>query len=337
MNAAVLAAGIFAHESGQRLLHILLTLGERGFKGLYDKCHNNLTGDYYQTGLRRVHAWSDEVILDDLASVRRQCPDLEETYEACFVNYVSDRFRGRTRTTTRPPLVLEFARRFLESLGHHEALATGDYFAQRDTMLKRVACMDAARQALYALVTTENVRVELASEVGSSVAPSRHLAEATPEEVAAVDDVAPGDSVSQVGVRVPPPRPMRTPSQASRAPPSQIGRGSVAERSHVSRGVPAGSQTDLASPPAPPTPRARPPEPPEPPPANPPPSPAREADDRRTVVSRHDFAMPEEPVFVTRPTTPPRPIAVQTPSRGAVASSRDSSVSIGVKQVRSPR
>ena len=234
-STAMMAAGIFAHESGQRLLSILLTLADRGFKGLYDKCLHNLAGDYYQHGLRRVHAWSDAVIREDVDYVKASYPDLEETYDACFVLYVADRYRGRKRPTVRTPAILEFVRGFLDALGQHETLSTGDYFARRDdVMLRRIACMDAARTALYALLTAESVRVELLSEAGSVQArpeaprpPSqvRSLADASDAELRGVgaDDVMPSDSISQVGGRTrarPPseaPRP-RAPSEAPRAP-----------------------------------------------------------------------------------------------------------------------
>ena len=116
------AAGIFAHENGQRLLQILLQLTERGFGGLYDKCRNDVGGEYYQTGLKRVHAWSDEIIEEDVAVVKRAAPDMEETYQSCFMHYLSDRFRGGRRPTTRCPPLREFVRRFLECVGNHDAL-----------------------------------------------------------------------------------------------------------------------------------------------------------------------------------------------------------------------
>ena len=92
MSAGVYAAGIFAHESGQRLLHILLKLGERGFGGLFDKCSQNIPGSYYQTGLRRVSQWSEDVLLEDINFVKSDCPDISETYETCFAQYLMDRF-----------------------------------------------------------------------------------------------------------------------------------------------------------------------------------------------------------------------------------------------------
>jgi hypothetical protein len=223
-HTALLAAGIFAHESGQRLLSILLMLADRGFKGLYDKCARNLDGHYYQEGLRRVHKWSDDVVREDIAFVREACPDLDETYAACFVQYVSDRWRDG-RPTVRTPDLLAFVRRFLEALGQQESLVTGDFFARRDDpVYRRVTCMDAARTALYALVTAESVRVELLSEVAAPS--SKPLAEATRAELGGADEeeaapadeeeegemveVHPADSVSQVGAA-------RAASVASRA------------------------------------------------------------------------------------------------------------------------
>lgn len=349
----MLSAGIFSTESGQRLLHILLALGERGFRGLYDKCERNLAGDYYQLGLRRVHLWSAEVIREDVDHVKADCPDMEETWEACFVRYVEDRFRGKHRPTVRCPPVVDFVRRFLESLGQHESLATGDYFARRDTMLKRVACMDAARQALYALVTAENVRVELASEAGTAVSTSssRRLADASRADLAAattasapaappsvVDDVRPHDSISQVSsvrraAAVPsevpsvrrdeyetPRRRTTTPSEASRDD-YELPRRRTTAPSEVPSVRRATSEVSAPPPAAPP---------PPPPPRRPP-----------SVVSRHDFAMEEEEeddeAAATSRVTPENEVLVEHRPSRAIASSRDSQVSIGVKKVRSPR
>ena len=220
----VMTAGIFSTEAGQRLLHILLALAERGFRGLYEKCKHNLGGEYFRVGLQRVHRWSDGVIGEDIEFVQRSCPDINETYDACFTQYVDERYRGRARTTARAPALIVFVRSFLEFLGQHEALQQGDYFQRRDPMLKRLACMEAARQALYGLADGESVRVELASEAGAgSTTVSRRLADATPADVAlAVDDVvAPSDSISQVGGALrrepaePPLPPVRAPTVVS--------------------------------------------------------------------------------------------------------------------------
>jgi hypothetical protein len=339
-STAVLAAGIFASESGQRLLHILLALGERGFRGLYDKCATNLAGDYYQEGLRRVRAWSKEVLQEDIDFVRRQCPDLEETYEQCFVQHVADRYRGRHRPTTRAPPLLDFIRRFLESLGQHETLTTGDYFGRRDPMLKKMTCMDAARQALYASVTVESVRVELLSEAGGARAKS--LAEASEADLRAAHPdatVHPDDSISQRG------RPRRAPSEAlSRhepTPPPPAPRRAPSEA--PSRHEPTPSEAPSRHEPTPPPPAPRHESPPAPrrapseapsrhesppprtrrvaPPPLPPPS-VHGDDDDETPTSpaahearpqnRHEFEM------VARP--------------AATASSRDSTVSLGPRR-----
>jgi len=172
-HPGIFAAGIFAHENGQRLLQILMSLADRGFRGLYDKCRQDVSGAYYQTGLKRVHAWSDDVIQDDIAFVRHTAPDMQDTYESCFAQYVNERFRGGRRPMVKPPSLVEFTRRFLECIGQQDGVVNGSYFSSGDTLTQRVVCMDAARQAFYTIVTTENVRVELASEV-SAVAPKAY-------------------------------------------------------------------------------------------------------------------------------------------------------------------
>ena len=100
-----IAAGIFNSENGQRLLQILLQLGDRGFEGLYHKCKSNIHGDYYQLGLRRVHMWSDSVLNEDITFITTQCPDFEETFESCFVEYVTDRYRSKSRPTLKCPRI----------------------------------------------------------------------------------------------------------------------------------------------------------------------------------------------------------------------------------------
>ena len=166
-------------------------------------------------GLRRVHLWSDEVMREDLDFIKRQCPDFEETFEACFVSFVSDRYGGKNRPTVRRPNVFEFVRRYIECLGQHEALGNGAYFDLTNAnsmMIRRMACMESTRQCLYTLVTVENVRVETASEIGKpSVAPLQDVV--LQEEPV----IQPSDSISQVSVRSvrrpPPPPPVEEPEE----------------------------------------------------------------------------------------------------------------------------
>ena len=227
-HPGIFAAGIFAHENGQRLLQILMNLADRGFRGLYDKCRQDVSGAYYQTGLKRVHAWSDDVIQDDIAFVRHTAPDMQDTYESCFAQYVNERFRGGRRPMVKPPSLVEFTRRFLECIGQQDGVVNGNYFSSGDTLTQRVVCMDAARQAFYTIVTTENVRVELASEVSavapkayrqadevSAVAPKayRQADEESASQIsrassrpiamreASCDDIGPSDSISQIMVQ----------------------------------------------------------------------------------------------------------------------------------------
>ena len=227
-HPGIFAAGIFAHENGQRLLQILMSLADRGFRGLYDKCRQDVSGAYYQTGLKRVHAWSDDVIQDDIAFVRHTAPDMQDTYESCFAQYVNERFRGGRRPMVKPPSLVEFTRRFLECIGQQDGVVNGSYFSSGDTLTQRVVCMDAARQAFYTIVTTENVRVELASEVSavapkayrqadeeSAVAPkayrqadedgasqvSRASSRPIARREASCDDIGPSDSISQIMVQ----------------------------------------------------------------------------------------------------------------------------------------
>lgn len=173
----VLAAGIFAQEPGQRLLHILLQFVNRAFLDLYEKCKGNLKSEYYRSSLRRVGAWPEDVIEGDVESIQEECPDASETFETCFVQYVKERFQGKV--SYDPPSLQTFVRLFLDAVGKSDTVESAYYFACQDPSIRKVTCMDACRQALYSCVTTSRVHVELASEVGgggggpASEAPSR--------------------------------------------------------------------------------------------------------------------------------------------------------------------
>jgi hypothetical protein len=322
-HPGIFAAGIFAHENGQRLLQILMQLTTRGFGGLYEKCMDDVAGTYYQTGLKRVHAWSNEVLEEDVAHVKRNSPDIEETYGSCFVQYVSERFQYRGRGTTRTPPLIEFVRRFLECVGQQDALVNGSYFRNADTLTQRVVCMDAARQALYTLVTTESVRVELESEVGSVKPPPPEaersetrndadrqttVSRATSMRGRSVvyDDIRPSDSVSQV-----------TPHDFGASPEEEM---VIPAKEHERRGEPE-RQPSVEE---------------------------RVArDDAKTYVTSSHTAR-ARPIQPEGAPPPPKTVVSSVASRHvfdeqrdgdrkAVATSRDSQVSIGVKRVGSPK
>ncbi len=205
----ILSAGIFSSEPGQRLLSICETLTRRAFQGLYAKCKDNVQGSYYQTGLKRVHVWSDAIVNEDIDFVRNTCPDIDETYEMCFVHYVEERFRGNRRPVIHCPALLKFVRRFLESVALHEHLQTAEFFTTRDVVQKRITCMDACRQAFYSLVNADSVRVEMESTVSRGTAPPSEvsIARAPPkkseEEVVLESEdpeILPSDSISQIDV-----------------------------------------------------------------------------------------------------------------------------------------
>lgn len=307
MRFESIAAGIFARENGQRLIQILMMLTDRGFSGLYERCAPDVKGRYYQTGLRRVHVWSDDVIMEDVTFVQEQCPDLFDTFNSCFSDFVSERYNGKKRPSVRPPEFVDFARRFLECIGTHTALTSADYFTAKDTILKRFACMDSARQALYTMVSADTVRVELQSEVSAPPyhknefpSPSRSQATFRKTSDLAVDDIIhPSDSVSQVGsVREdpPPPPPQRNVEEEYiHVPVKTVDRASSpTPSSHISRSANEDTRSTAS---------------------------------RGTTASRHIFDDRED-----------APQKVASPYlKKSVASSRDSQVSIGVKRVKSPK
>ena len=357
----ILSAGIFSSEPGQRLLTICDTLTRRAFHGLYAKCKDNVQGSYYQTGLKRVHVWSDAIVDEDIDFVRNTCPDIDETYEMCFVHYVEERFRGNRRPVIHCPALLTFVRRFLESVALHEHLQTAEFFTTRDVVQKRITCMDACRQAFYSLVNADSVRVEMESTVSRGTAPPSEVSAArapskrTEEEVVleSEPEIHPSDSISQIDV----PRSVSSQTYSEERP-----RHRPAPRREEDE------EEDDRDDPDPPSPRPRrdsrgtreetpeeayPTQEEQRAAAPPPPSSTsrRRADDTReqlriadddavrrykpelldetrsevrSDVSRHDFEMVESASVASLRT------------RSAVGS-RDSSVSIGMKRLKSPR
>ena len=246
-TASGIFAGIFSREQGQRFLQILVALGAKGFEGLYKRCENDLSGSYYQMGLRRANQWSEETLREDVDSIKRYFPDLEDIFESCFVSYVEDTFRKK-KVSIYAPSVLEFVSAFYEALGKHDALVTGDFFARRDMILQRIACMDAARQGMYALSSSKHVRVELASEVSSARAYKSSSSRPPPPSS---DVAAPAPP--------PPPTPPRSPPRRTTATPPPT-RPATPPRSPPRRPVATPPPTRPATPPPPATPQHRLPE-----------------------------------------------------------------------------
>ena len=202
-RASLIAGGIFSRENGQRLLQIAHLLTMRAFSGLYDKCEKDVKGKYYQTGLKRVHEWSNDIIDEDIHYLRQSCTDLDETFASCFYEYIQERM-GKKRATVNCPTLQDFVRRFLECVGLHECLVSAEYFTKRDILMQRVTCMDAIRQALYTLVTVENLRVELQSDVTSNLSKLEKGDEPTNRAQGSIlehDEIHPSDSVSNIGPR----------------------------------------------------------------------------------------------------------------------------------------
>jgi hypothetical protein len=303
-TSVVFAAGIFAHESGQRFLQILLKLADRGFHGLYDKCADNLQGDYYRSGLGRVNCWPDSVLQEDVDFVKNDCPDIEDTFEDCFAQYVMDRFTKKRSLHACPP-VLSFVRNFLESLGLHEYLISGQFFVSKEPWISRIACMDAARQAFYSLVTNENVRVELASEVGS-VAPSTvHHSGRDDMRHRTRDDIRPDDSISQIGISEEPQKeshPLSLVEKRSRTPEKRSHTPEKRSRTPEKRSLTPEKRSRT------PEKRSR--------------TPEKRSRDGSSVASRHDFRDNESRHY-------------DIPKR--VGSSRDSHVSVQLKRQKSPK
>ena len=220
MNSGLLAAGIFREEPGQRLLQVLLSLSERGFRGLYDSAGGKCNTAYYQEGLRRVFAWPDEVVQEDVDYVCQKFPDYEHTFENCYALYTKEWQKAQRRESG--PGVLRFTRMFYECLSQQDPIMNGEFFTGRNVLVKKVSCMDAARQAIYTIMSSDEGRYMRAGggDDGSEVssvhrqqkkrtphAPPYHMAkgeggqrDAPPPLDAYNDMVGPNDSISNVNV-----------------------------------------------------------------------------------------------------------------------------------------
>ena len=338
-------AGIFANENGQRFLHILIVIAERGFGELYQNSKGDVQGKYYQRGLLHVQNWNDDMMEEDARVMSKKFPDLVESFEGCFMDYIMSKYRGQRPTVTLPSIFL-FLRRFYEAVAEHDSLKTGDYFTKRDPIVQRITCMDACRQTFFALSTAETVRVELASEAGST-APYRRATTSTPtpsvlsqaKRRELEESVHPDDSASNVGgpapaaARAAPPAELTPVKQeeeevapAAPSPPPSVVEKKAAPpdddvRSHVSAAPSkrdASSTVSRASPPPPPnrgtselsSTRPHQPSSAKPPPPKPPAS---------DVASRHDFVMSDEEDGELVP-SPMNPIPQLERPRGSSAS-----------------
>jgi hypothetical protein len=338
------AAGIFANESGQRLVIILLKLGDIGFRGLYEKCSNQLKGDYYQTGLKRVPMWSDSVLQDDINDVYRVCPDMQETYEVCFGQYIESRFRSSKSPSHTCPTMVSFVRHYMAALGQHESLITGEYFSSKDPVICRIACMESTRNALYEMVSSANIKVEPASEVASTTPSTKVIVvdtstpSTTPPPVVEcaqlsadlqsdpedIQEIMPDDSISQVGMRKERAE-NRQPSVTDLNSDGDVSSQVNQERNRVNAFRASHSSTVTQ------------------------PRPQRaesNVSETSTCVSRHEFVLPRghstpsssglKQEYTPRVALPPARSTTSSAYR-QVASSRDSSVSIGMKRSMSPK
>lgn len=170
----LLTGGIFARENGQRLLQILVLIGDRALRGLYDKCTNNgdnpngVKSEYYRTGLQRIRTWPERTFQEDIASVSEICPDFRDTFEAFFADFMHERYRGTKHSVI--PETSTFVREFMIGLAMQPALTSGKFF-EEDPLITRVACSEAARNVLYGFFSrgADDGGVELQSDVASTV------------------------------------------------------------------------------------------------------------------------------------------------------------------------
>jgi hypothetical protein len=210
--------GAFVDEKAQRFVRFLVDLGDKGFSELYQKFGDNPPN--FKKGLERSATWSNETIRDDYDYVKETWSDCESLYDSVFLSYIKS-VRGINPKThklmVRIPNILEFVRIYLISLARHREMQTCKFFKE-GIILQRVICMDAARDAFFALDVNDNVQEELRSQV-SAVEPSLHLkggrseihlSGATEVDLDTLSkNVKPDDSVSNVGKE-------RTPSIVSK-------------------------------------------------------------------------------------------------------------------------
>ena len=199
-------SGIFNDEIAQRYLRFLVSLANKGFYDLYNKCFSD-NSTQYRKGLERVTTWSNGVFEKDLQTVMEEWPDCSNLYEQCFINYVKS-VRGVNFKTHKllvnVPSLIEFVRIFMISLSRHDVVQSGKFF-ESDVTTQRICCMDTARDAFFALDVVDNVQMELRSQV-SAVAPSQpvhkeiSLADTSEADLQTLaENVKPDDSVSNIG------------------------------------------------------------------------------------------------------------------------------------------
>ena len=206
----VIYNGVFNQEVSQRFLRVLIDLTNIGFKELFETCLPK-NPQNFKKGLERVATWSTNTILEDVTRITTMWPDSTSLYESVFVEYLKSTRGDRTKKIlVNVPHFSEFCRLFLVSLSRNENVLNGVFFKDNDDIKNRVACMDACRDAFFALDVQDNVQVELRSVV-SSVTPHRGSStnikplEKTSEEdlKSLAESIKPSDSVSQIGRNIP--------------------------------------------------------------------------------------------------------------------------------------
>jgi hypothetical protein len=205
--------GIFNDETSQRFLRVLIDFGNIGFKELYKKCMpENET--YFKKGLERSVNWSVNTILEDVQNIEKIWTDASSLYSQVFINYVKSTRSSKThKVLVNVPMFPEFCRLFLISLSRLDCVRDGTFFMD-DIVKTRVACMDACRDAFFALDVQDNVQLELKSVISSVEPYSSHRGVdeknalnindlKTDDDIRTLaESIKPSDSVSQIGRNV---------------------------------------------------------------------------------------------------------------------------------------
>lgn len=215
-SSSLYAAGLFSTEPGQRWLQMLHQLGNQGFRGLYQQTKGDVKGAYYQDGIKRANGWPESAIHNDVVSLRRQCPDLDETFSTVLLHHARERFpAGREARALRErihfPTLPEFSRSFFIYLGQQESLKNGDFFTSRDPLFPRVACMDACRHAMYSTVYAKEPEVTLEEEPSSAQEEDRYSHASRASQATFRSPKPPGSTVSKASSAMPPPPTPPTP------------------------------------------------------------------------------------------------------------------------------
>ena len=105
-------------------------------------------------GLDQIHEWGEDVLRQELAALRRDCPEIETVYKNILMKFMAEYFRGFTHKENQSvyaPSLAKFVKTFYMCLAADEAVRQMEIFNMYSIDRKYVF-MNAMRQTLIEIL-----------------------------------------------------------------------------------------------------------------------------------------------------------------------------------------